>query len=459
MTTITSTRLSTHAPKRSLCFLTSFLALLLLVQMQAINFPLSFSLSSSSSLWPIFHQNKLELHRTRSMLQDSVTFLPLKDLRFAKEPMSGNTWFMSSIDDTHEDGEAQHLYFPSSASKGRLLCLFGNHTGDGAKNSYALAWPEALPHNATLLGGLTFMSDTYYDYHNIWHGLTAITPFVAWHLRKECVAPARWVLFHWGELRTRMSPWLQTLVEASIGKVTIENFENGGRGPACFEKVVVFRHSQGAMGKKRKEEVYDLMRCKTRSYCNISQEIGDPKAIRLTLLLRDGSRSFKDEPAVIRIFDRECGKVDGCRFKVARSNNLTFCDQVKLLSDTDILLSAHGAQMANLFFMDKNSSIMEFYPKGWRELAGAGQYVFRWLAEWARMRHQGSWWDPKGEPCTHSDRGSCLSHYKDAQLGHDEAYFANWTAKVLNEVKEYKLTGASKNSSPPQPRSRPCPCG
>ncbi|KAF9608223.1 hypothetical protein IFM89_008178 [Coptis chinensis] len=59
-----------------------------------------------------------------SKLQHSVTFLPLKDLRFAHTAMDGNTWFMSSIsDDTDEEGETEHLYFPSEASKGRLLCV------------------------------------------------------------------------------------------------------------------------------------------------------------------------------------------------------------------------------------------------------------------------------------------------------------------------------------------------
>jgi capsular polysaccharide biosynthesis protein len=37
---------------------------------------------------------------------------------------------------------------------------------------------------------------------------------------------------------------------------------------------------------------------------------------------------------------------------------------VRLLSATDVLISAHGAQMTNMMFMDRNSSIMEFYPMG-----------------------------------------------------------------------------------------------
>ncbi|GLT60871.1 hypothetical protein SLA2020_336140 [Shorea laevis] len=107
----------------------------------------------------------------------------MKDLRFAKTAMTGHTWFMSSLNDTYEENEAEYLYFPSQASKGRLLCIKGRNTEDGTKNSYALAWPESLPESATYMKGLTFMSDTYYDYGNLWHGVTAMSPFVGWSIR------------------------------------------------------------------------------------------------------------------------------------------------------------------------------------------------------------------------------------------------------------------------------------
>lgn len=118
-----------------------------------------------------------------SKLRDSVTFLPLKDIRFAKTAVEGNTWFMNSLSDTYEENESQYLYFHLEASKGRLLCLKGNDKRDGTKNSYALAWPEGLPNSTTLLKGLTFVSDAFYDYKNLWHGLTAMFPFVGWSMK------------------------------------------------------------------------------------------------------------------------------------------------------------------------------------------------------------------------------------------------------------------------------------
>uniref|UniRef100_A0A453GYH6 Uncharacterized protein n=2 Tax=Aegilops tauschii TaxID=37682 RepID=A0A453GYH6_AEGTS len=73
-------------------------------------------------------------------------------------------------------------------------------------------------------------------------------------------------------------------------------------------------------------------------------------------------------------------------------------EKARLLSRTDVFISAHGAQMTNLVFMDQNSSIMEFYPMGWRRRAAGGQFVYRWMASRAGMRHEGSWWDPTGDP-------------------------------------------------------------
>ena len=73
--------------------------------------------------------------------------------------------------------------------------------------------------------------------------------------------------------------------------------------------------------------MYDVLWCKARAYCNVGQGAPD-EMIGLTLLLRTGPRSLKNESAVVRIFDRECGKMDGCRLTVARSDYLSLCDQV-----------------------------------------------------------------------------------------------------------------------------------
>lgn len=277
-----------------------------------------------------------------SKLQEAVTFLPLKDLRYSSKALEGHTWFMSSMLDTHEKGEVQYQEFPSKASKGRVLCLQGRDTHDGSWNSYALAWPQALPPNATLMKGLTFVSYNHYNYDNIWHGLSAVVPFVAWHLKNKCLAlPKRWVLYHWGELRTTMGPWLSSLMEATFGEpLNIEKFDDGVEGgnntsPACFERAVVMRHNEGGMSREKRLQVYDLLRCKARVFCNVSlegrlsevNEKGFP-VIGMTMFMRTGPRSFKNQTAVIGIFSKACRKVEGCRLMVAYANNLTFCEQV-----------------------------------------------------------------------------------------------------------------------------------
>ncbi|XP_059629792.1 uncharacterized protein LOC132272713 [Cornus florida] len=398
-------------------------------------------------------------------LRDSVTFLPLKDLRFAEAAMEGNTWFMSSLDDTYEENEAGYLYFPSEASKGRLLCIKGRDTKDGAKNSYALAWPESLPDSATLKNGLTFISDSYYDHSNLWHGLSAVAPFVGWSMKNGCSKPTRWVLFHWGELRDKLGSWVQHLTQANFGELHIEG-SSGGNAPYCFEKAVVMRHDLGRMGKEKQLKVFDLLRCKARESCGLKttdrgkevNEKGMP-IIRLTLLMRRGSRSFKNATAVTGIFARECARVQGCILKVSQSDDLSFCDQVRVMTYTDIFVSPHGAQLTNMLFMDRGSSVMEFFPKGWLETAGLGQYVYHWMATQAGMKHQGAWRDPVGEECPFPKQDlQCFLYYKTGKVGHNETFFAEWARKVLDQVRLSKLELASNNFATKQQLSSACAC-
>ncbi|XP_002522617.2 uncharacterized protein LOC8266830 [Ricinus communis] len=447
-------------PKLSVFLLSICVTLFTLFQIQCLHYPLSLSSPTWSLMqkWQEFATTcNQELKSMAEMrLKQAVMFLPLKDIRYQEKALQGHTWFMSSMYDTHEEGEVQYQQFPSESSKGRLLCLKGNDTHDGSWNSYALAWPETLPLNATLLKGLTFVSYNHYDYNNIWHGLSAIVPFVAWHKGNGGELPSRWILYHWGELRFNMGLWLSTLTEATFGSPpNIEGFGWANNNePICFEKAVVMRHNEGGMSTDRRIETYDFMRCKARAYCNVSLEGGNMVSekglpvIGMTLFMRTGPRSFKNESAVVRIFEKECAKVDGCRLMVAYSNNLTFCEQVKLMSMTDILISPHGAQLTNMFLMNKNSSVMEFFPKGWLKLAGVGQFVYHWIASWSGMKHQGAWRDPDGDHCPYPDDDRrCMSIYKGGKIGFNETHFSEWGRNVLNEVKLRKAEEMSHKSS------------
>ncbi|KAK7363102.1 hypothetical protein VNO77_05232 [Canavalia gladiata] len=446
-----------YSPKLSIFILitcvTFFIALCIQFSLQTPPLPSS----SESSIFNTTHSSTnhtKELNSLVHKLRSSVTLIPLKDLRYAHAPLEGHTWFMSSMCDTHQDGEVQYQQFPSESSQGRVLCLKGHDTHDGSWNSYALAWPEALPYNTTFMKGLTFVSYNHYNYENMWHGLSAMVPFVAWYKMNNCsMLPSRWVLYHWGELRFKMGLWLGSLMEATFnGPPIIERVDK--EGPICFEEAVVMRHNEGGMSRQRRMEVYDLMRCKARMYCNVSLEGSNRElnvrglpVIGVTLFLRTGPRSFKNETIVAEIFHKECAKMDGCRFMVVHSNNLTFCEQVKLMSLTDILISPHGAQLTNMFLMERNSSVMEFFPKGWLKLAGVGQYVYHWIASWSGMKHQGSWRDPNGDICPYSeDDRRCMSIYKNGRIGHNETHFADWTRNVLAEVKIRKIQEASIKS-------------
>uniref|UniRef100_A0A803MCD0 Glycosyltransferase 61 catalytic domain-containing protein n=2 Tax=Chenopodium quinoa TaxID=63459 RepID=A0A803MCD0_CHEQI len=223
-------------------------------------------------------------------------------------------------------------------------------------------------------------------------------------MKNGCKLPSRWVLYHWGELRAKMGLWLRLVLQATFdGPINIEVFHGvEDEQPVCFEEAVVMRHNEGGMSRQRRMETYDLIRCKARMFCNISLD-RRPEEIGMTLFMRTGARSFTNDAAVIDLFKTECDKFTHCQLFIAYSNNLTFCQQVELMSITDILVSTHGAQLTNMFLMDRNSSVMEFFPKGWLKLAGVGQYVYHWIASWSGMKHQGAYRDPNGEPCPYPE--------------------------------------------------------
>lgn len=126
-----------------------------------------------------------------------------------------------------------------------------------------------------------------------------------------------------------MGMWVRELAGvATGGEVRVVGGEEEGR-VVCFEEAVVVRRGDEGMSGGRKEEVYDMMRCRGREYCGLGRkEEGSLGEVRMTLFFRVGFRSFKNEKVVKGVFERECGRVEGCRVRVVWATNLTFCEQV-----------------------------------------------------------------------------------------------------------------------------------
>lgn len=131
--------------------------------------------------------------------------------------------------------------------------------------------------------------------------------------------------------------------------------------------------------------------------------------------------------------------------------------QVNVMTNTDIVASPHGAQLTNMIFMDRNSSVMEFFPKGWLELAGVGQYAHHWMAEISGMSHTGAWHDPLGkEECPDPQNDEqCFDFYKDGKVTRNETHLAERARNVLNQVKTSKLEQMTRSS---QAKSNVCIC-
>lgn len=106
------------------------------------------------------------------------------------------------------------------------------------------------------------------------------------------------------------------------------------------------------------------------------------------------------------------------------------------MSRTDVLVSTHGAQLTNMMFMSEGGYVMEMMPKGWLEFAGVGQYIYTWLAEWTRLKHEGIWRDTDGPDCPFdaSETLKCFFFFKDIDVGLNRTHLALWTAQTLQKA-------------------------
>lgn len=408
-------------------------------------------------------------HIFKKQLSLGVKYLPLKVIDSSRHRDDHVYHYFMSVFKGRGmvEGPPDLFIFPSDRfSHDRLLCFKGNHTSDGTQNSYAFAFKEGLPIGASLVPGITLISDTYWDFNNPWHAMYNLLQFVYWRIDNGCANADNLLLFHQGEYRKEMGNWIKRVMEASGLPTSVLQMKasHGSReeeGSVCFERAVASRSGIGGMKRPLLRRMYTEARCQARRSCNVrvadnggdgDYEMaggadGSKRHVNITLMVRQGGRGFVDERAWQQVVKQRCEAALNCSWSVMYVANLTFCQQVEAMSYTDILVSAHGAQLANMIFMSPGRRVMEMFPGGWLEMAGHGQFIYRNLANWLGLHHEGYWRDPSTTPCPNpSDASACFSHYKDQPLGINRTHIDDWLEEVITH---FRSSSPLPSASPP----------
>jgi capsular polysaccharide biosynthesis protein len=94
------------------------------------------------------------------------------------------------------------------------------------------------------------------------------------------------------------------------------------------------------------------------------------------------NRAVRNQPAVLRRLERR-------GYEIIDPSALTAAQQIESFSSASVIVSAHGAALANLVFASPGSAVVELFPAGgvlpdyWRLASSAG-LTYRYLSSWSR---------------------------------------------------------------------------
>ena len=236
-----------------------------------------------------------------------------------------------------KEGPPEIFIYPSThdpISRGRLLCIRGNDTFDGSQNHYAFAYTDTLPASASLVPGTTLISDSTYDFVNPWHSMFNLFQFFLWKIQSktssgQCPHVSHLLLFHRGEYRTNVGPWISNLLKAFSFPTSVLPLNSND--PVCFEQAVVSRRGIASMERPLRRRMYDEARCQAQASCHVTvppRVTSSVPQVRITLVVRIGGRSFKNEEAWKRVVKQQCEKAKDCIWSTMHVANLNFCEQV-----------------------------------------------------------------------------------------------------------------------------------
>ncbi|KAL2610413.1 hypothetical protein R1flu_028986 [Riccia fluitans] len=390
-------------------------------------------------------EQKLEIFQdANSQLQSKISSLASSALRMhahISKRLSENVEFyplpeLADVVDKVDGGTPALIGLPSNLTQGRLLCVQGNDTKNRTLNSYALAYREGLPVNAVLLPGTTLISDSDSgSFTDPWYSLDNLFPFLYWKIKSTCMSADRLILYQQSAVRTQLGDWIRQVFEASHLPIEVESLSYG-KMPVCLENAVVSRSGMmEGFGDGQRKVIVEEARCVSRRKCAVKDRgyrQGDEVKVRLTLVAQGLGNVTEWE----RVLASQCRSQKGCKLSTMFVSNLTFCQQVELMSRTDILVSVHGSQLTNMIFMSPGSRVMELLPGGLEEYAGDELNTFSHLAKWAGLNHQGNWTDLTTPECPKSYKHNpkkCSSFHNGQTVGMNQTQISSWVRQVIDD--------------------------
>lgn len=110
---------------------------------------------------------------------------------------------------------------------------------------------------------------------------------------------------------------------------------------------------------------------------------------------RIAERKFKNEAELLSKLKSE---FPGHTVRTLIAEDMSLPDQLKLTSNTDILIGMHGCVLTQTLFLPKHALVLEMYPSFWKI-----QRFFSSIAKWRNIKHE--YWQNKDE------RNEFASHY------------------------------------------------
>lgn len=146
--------------------------------------------------------------------------------------------------------------------------------------------------------------------------------------------------------------WIDSLTQQIFGDVRVV-YGDELTSPICARRVVVAGTMIGLL-----QGPYDAQLFRDRVYGNLKI---NPKRInradlRVTLIDRK-KRRVTNVGELQEILDER-----RLWYKTVRLDTLSFKEQVSLMSETDLLISSHGADLTNVIFMQRESAVIELFP-------------------------------------------------------------------------------------------------